>query len=250
MWRALRQFECDIKLGCVDRANDPHQIHYLRGQAMKPPTKTIPRRLCQCGCGGEAPFPPYTHAARGWKRGEPLRYIHGHNRRTSRKKSYREGGHLVAYTKCGTAFIASLRDRKLIDGRGWILRDGYVISSQCLDSRALHRIIKPAPPGMRTDHKNRNRLDNRRSNLRSITHNGNTHNAKLRSDSTSGFRGVYRAKSHGRYTGKWKAEIVFQGRAYGLGVHCTKQDAARAYDKAALKFYGRFACTNAMLGLL
>lgn len=37
--------------------------------------------LCECGCGQAAPIAAYTWAARGWRKGEPLRFIRGHNRR-------------------------------------------------------------------------------------------------------------------------------------------------------------------------
>ena len=36
---------------------------------------------CQCGCGGRTKLAPYTNAKRGWVKGEPLRFIHGHNKR-------------------------------------------------------------------------------------------------------------------------------------------------------------------------
>lgn len=44
---------------------------------MTPPT--IPRGRCQCGCGRVTPIASRTKTARGEKKGEPLRYCHGHN---------------------------------------------------------------------------------------------------------------------------------------------------------------------------
>ena len=38
-------------------------------------------RLCKCGCGQPAPLAAHTDSKRGWVRGEPLRYVHGHNTR-------------------------------------------------------------------------------------------------------------------------------------------------------------------------
>jgi len=39
--------------------------------------------LCQCGCGGYAPLATRTFKARGWVKGEPLKFIHGHNKRST-----------------------------------------------------------------------------------------------------------------------------------------------------------------------
>lgn len=43
----------------------------------------VPRGYCQCGCGLEAPIAKRTHTFCGHKKGEPIRYISGHNRRLS-----------------------------------------------------------------------------------------------------------------------------------------------------------------------
>lgn len=37
--------------------------------------------LCECGCGQPAPISPYTNKTRGYVKGEPRRFIHGHSRR-------------------------------------------------------------------------------------------------------------------------------------------------------------------------
>jgi hypothetical protein len=36
-------------------------------------------KLCECGCGKPAPLAPQNHRAKGWRKGEPLRFIAGHN---------------------------------------------------------------------------------------------------------------------------------------------------------------------------
>lgn len=48
------------------------------------------RRFCECGCGGRTNLAPQTMTARGWVKGEPLRFVHGHNRR--RVVSLPDGG--------------------------------------------------------------------------------------------------------------------------------------------------------------
>lgn len=41
----------------------------------------VPYGKCCCQCGGDAPLAPRNNRARGWVKGEPLRYIRGHGRR-------------------------------------------------------------------------------------------------------------------------------------------------------------------------
>lgn len=40
-------------------------------------------RLCECGCGQETPLASQTNRSRGYVKGEPIRFINGHNRRKS-----------------------------------------------------------------------------------------------------------------------------------------------------------------------
>lgn len=39
----------------------------------------IPYGYCHCGCGQQTPSAPQTHTAKGWIKGQPLRYLPGHN---------------------------------------------------------------------------------------------------------------------------------------------------------------------------
>lgn len=90
------------------------------------------------------------------------------------------------------------------------------------------------------DHKNQNRADCRRQNLREATHSQNGANCGLRSDNSSGFKGV----SQDCRAGTWQAYIRVNGKRKSLKYWRTPEDAARAYDRAALILFGEFACTN------
>ena len=89
------------------------------------------------------------------------------------------------------------------------------------------------------DHINGNGLDNRRANLRLATVAQNAWNSKKR-NSRSGYKGVWFAADKGL----WRAAIVCHGRRIHLGYFKDKIAAAKKYDEAARKYYGRFARTN------
>lgn len=90
----------------------------------------------------------------------------------------------------------------------------------------MHRLICAPVDGLEVDHINRNKLDNRRSNLRSVTRSQNERNKSLRSDNTSGYKGVHWDKSHK----KWYAGIRHDGKRIYLGRFATAEEASRAYD--------------------
>jgi hypothetical protein len=94
------------------------------------------------------------------------------------------------------------------------------------------------------DHANRNGLDNRRSNLREASNSQNGANKGLSSLNTSGFKGVS-AESK-----RWRAEVRVNYKSIYLGSFSCREDAARAYDHAAIRYFGEFACTNTSLGLV
>lgn len=95
-------------------------------------------------------------------------------------------------------------------------------------------------PKQKLDHRNGIKDDNRIGNLRLATKQQNAANSKVRSDNTSGFKGVTLNKRVGR----WVAQICVMGENIYLGYFDDSQDAARAYDVAARKHFGRFARTN------
>lgn len=93
------------------------------------------------------------------------------------------------------------------------------------------------------DHINRNPLDNRIENLRPATNIENSRNR--RPWGSVGFKGVVK-----RPGGKFQAQIRVNGTKITLGTFSAPDRAAEAYDTAAIKYFGEFACTNKDLGLL
>lgn len=88
----------------------------------------------------------------------------------------------------------------------------------------MHRLIMGLEhsDGLEVDHINGDRLDNRRSNLRVVTHAENAQNHPSRRG-TSIYRGVYRNKR-----GRWIAQGKLNGAVTYLGTYDTELEAARA----------------------
>lgn len=98
----------------------------------------------------------------------------------------------------------------------------------------LHQMILP---GVRVDHKNGNTLDCRRDNLRPGTARQNAANMKSRAKKVP-YKGIHVNGPN------WAASIRIQGKRVHLGQFATPEEAARAYDAAARKVHGEFACVN------
>ena len=120
---------------------------------------------------------------------------------------------------------------------------GYWANCKKQTSICMHQLINKTPKGMYTDHKvPENTLDNRRSNLRTSTNQQNCANRGINKNNTHGFKGI-------TYDGRkkitpWTARIGHKGKRIYIGNYKTPEEAARAYDKKAIKLNGEFACLN------
>jgi hypothetical protein len=104
----------------------------------------------------------------------------------------------------------------------------------------LHVLILGKRPGSFIDHRNGNGLDNRRENLRHVTHCQNLANSPSRPDSSSRYKGV----TFDKKTGRWQAQIAVENKRRWLGRYDTELEAAMAYDLAAREFQGEYARPN------
>ena len=118
----------------------------------------------------------------------------------------------------------------------------------------MHRVILGVVDGVLVDHENGDGLDNRRENLRAATSSQNQANRRVTSNQ-HGYKGVafigYTQNKGKRWTRRkpWKASIAVEERLISLGYYLSPEEAADAYDRGAVKYFGQFAATNAALGL-
>ena len=110
----------------------------------------------------------------------------------------------------------------------------------------MHREIMDTPEGESTDHINHNGLDNRKENLRICTVSENMCNRGAQSNNTTGYKGVfkYSVTYNGKTYSYMTAAIRHNSKLMGLGYFKTAEEAAKAYNKAALKYHGEFAKLN------
>ena len=127
---------------------------------------------------------------------------------------------------------------KIKDYKWYLDREGYVINNKI---GRLHRYLMNPPNDMVIDHINGNPLDNRKSNLRICSQQQNSMNKQnQRRNTTSKYKGVNWHKRRN----KWRAGIKINGKYKHIGLYDTELTASIEYDKAALLYFGVYACTN------
>jgi hypothetical protein len=95
-------------------------------------------------------------------------------------------------------------------------------------------------PENEVDHQDGNRLNNRWSNLRQATPSENRMNKGMRSDNTSGRKGV----CLDRRSKRWQAQVMLSKKRHHLGYFDTPEEAHAAYVEAARRLHGKFARTS------
>lgn len=147
----------------------------------------------------------------------------------------------------GKVAIIDDEDYELIKNYAWYpytnTSNNFYAAARNKDNRMVlfHRIIMGLThgDGLWVDHINGNGLDNRRCNLRLVTPAQNMYNIRG-FGKTSRYKGVsYVPKSN-----RWVAQIGHNNTHKYLGLYVNEVDAAKSYDKAAMKLFGEYARPN------
>jgi hypothetical protein len=123
---------------------------------------------------------------------------------------------------------------------GWFDKDGYRCITVCGKKIKAHRLAwwwvsnEWPEKSLYIDHINRDKSDNRISNLRLATPSQSAMNRGAQSNNKSGHKGVLKVKKY------WHAQIMVAGQSIGLGYYKDIKDAVCAYEKAAQQFHGEF----------
>lgn len=106
----------------------------------------------------------------------------------------------------------------------------------------MHRLIMGAAAHLVVDHINHDALDNRRANLRLCSTLQNNLNRRKRR--TPGATSIYKGVCWDAEYHRWCAQIRLGGRNRKIGRYASEKEAAIAYDRAARRDFGQFACLN------
>lgn len=138
----------------------------------------------------------------------------------------------INLTQNKTALVDREDVKRILRFKWHYLKIGYAASKSC-PSLYMHRFIMNAPKGLVVDHINGNTLDNRKKNLRVVTHSFNLlHHVRLQKRNTSGIAGV----SWHKKAQKWSANKQLNKENVYLGLFLSKEEAQRT-----IKGYGRTA---------
>lgn len=113
---------------------------------------------------------------------------------------------------------------------------GYVINSKF----TLHQYLMGCGDNLKIDHINRDKLDNRRCNLRFVSDSENGRNITKRKGCSSNQRGVY----FDRVRDTWIAQICTDNVNVNLGRFSTEKEAIKKRLQAEKKYWGKVYSVN------
>ena len=200
--------------------------------------------LCECECGNSIIM-----------RGASLRktavipkscgclqkeFMRKRNKANKKRNTYDlNGDYGIGYSSNDNEpFYFDLEDYDKIKNYYWYSNhDGYMCSRENKKEIIMHRLImNESNPEIEVDHFNRNRKDNRKKNLRSLTREHNNWNKGLQTNNESGVTGVRWNKE----AQKWVAYIMRKH----LGTFNRFEDAVKARKRAEQKYFGEYSYNN------
>lgn len=140
--------------------------------------------------------------------------------------------------------LIDLADLDLVKKISWTIDPrGYVVGRPAGAKRSItmHRLLMCENGNIRVvvDHRDRDKLNNRRGNLRLCTQGENSRNTNIPKNNTSGAKGVSLDAN-----GRWRARIWKDMKEIRIGTFISFEEAIVAYDNEAHRLHGEFASPN------
>lgn len=156
----------------------------------------------------------------------------------------------IGTTSTGIDFYIDLADYEKCKDICWFgnydrhTNSYYIYGTQNNKKISLHQFLLGKKDGFVIDHKNHNTIDNRRKNLRMVTLSENAMNQKIKSNNTSGAKGVRWHKA----TQKWQVGIGVGKKQIYLGVYENFEDAVKVRKDAEIKYFGEYGLERSNAG--
>lgn len=126
------------------------------------------------------------------------------------------------------------KDFKFLNQWKWgISTKGYVVRKDKMKNISMHRVVNNTLKGLQTDHINRNKLDNRRSNLRNVTNRQNHLNMPIQKNNKSGYPGI----CFDKYNNKWRVQITIMRKTIQIGRFINLESAIFSRKEAEKVYY-------------
>ena len=155
------------------------------------------------------------------------------------------GEYGIGYTSKDEEFWFDLEDYDKIKDYCWYYYNGYVHAHEIDNNKInilLHNLVMNRKENEIVDHifhgkTDENKYDNRKQNLRIVTQSQNCMNQHIRSNNTSGVKGVNWAKDKN----KWQAKITINYKQIHLGFFDKFEDAVKVRKEAEEKYFGEYS---------